>query len=76
MNNGPQGFHHRHRVVVLPDVAAEVDADGAALQAVMDELENRGIVGPANGAEPREILMDLDGGGADGRGKAVAGVEA
>jgi DNA segregation ATPase FtsK/SpoIIIE, S-DNA-T family len=39
---------------------------------VMDELENRGIVGPANGAEPREILMDLDGGGADGRGKSVA----
>jgi S-DNA-T family DNA segregation ATPase FtsK/SpoIIIE len=34
---------------------------------VMDELENRGIVGPSNGAEPREILMDLDGGGADGR---------
>ena len=40
---------------------------------VMDELENRGIVGPANGAEPREILMDLDGGGADGRPKAAAG---
>jgi S-DNA-T family DNA segregation ATPase FtsK/SpoIIIE len=34
---------------------------------VMDELENRGIVGPSNGAEPREILLDLDGGGADGR---------
>jgi S-DNA-T family DNA segregation ATPase FtsK/SpoIIIE len=40
---------------------------------VMDELENRGIVGPANGAEPREILMDLDGGGADGRPKTTAG---
>jgi S-DNA-T family DNA segregation ATPase FtsK/SpoIIIE len=34
---------------------------------IMDELENRGIVGPSNGAEPREILIDLDGGGADGR---------
>jgi S-DNA-T family DNA segregation ATPase FtsK/SpoIIIE len=33
---------------------------------IMDELENRGIVGPSNGAEPREILIDLDGGGADG----------
>jgi S-DNA-T family DNA segregation ATPase FtsK/SpoIIIE len=39
---------------------------------VMDELENRGIVGPANGAEPREILLDLDGGGADGRPKTSA----
>lgn len=36
---------------------------------VMDELENRGLVGPANGAEPREILIDLDGGGADGNPK-------
>jgi len=26
----------------------------------MDELENRGLVGPSNGAEPREILIDLD----------------
>jgi S-DNA-T family DNA segregation ATPase FtsK/SpoIIIE len=33
---------------------------------IMDELEGRGIVGPSNGAEPREILIDLDGGGADG----------
>lgn len=39
---------------------------------VMDELENRGIVGPANGAEPREILLDLDGGGADGNPKTSA----
>jgi S-DNA-T family DNA segregation ATPase FtsK/SpoIIIE len=36
---------------------------------IMDELENRGIVGPSNGAEPRDILIDLDGGGADGAGK-------
>jgi len=33
---------------------------------IMDELELRGIVGPSNGAEPRDILIDLDGGGADG----------
>jgi S-DNA-T family DNA segregation ATPase FtsK/SpoIIIE len=33
---------------------------------IMDELENRGIVGESKGAEPREILIDLDGGGADG----------
>ena len=26
----------------------------------MDELENRGIVGPSKGAEPRDILIDLD----------------
>src|SRR5690349_4816851 len=38
---------------------------------VMDELENRGIVGPANGAEPRDILIDLDGGGADGNPQTV-----
>ncbi len=36
---------------------------------IMDELENRGIVGPSNGAEPRDILIDLDGGGADGGGQ-------
>jgi S-DNA-T family DNA segregation ATPase FtsK/SpoIIIE len=34
---------------------------------IMDELENRGVVGPSKGAEPRDILIDLDGGGADGR---------
>jgi DNA segregation ATPase FtsK/SpoIIIE, S-DNA-T family len=36
---------------------------------IMDELENRGIVGPGKGAEPRDILIDLDGTGADGRGQ-------
>ena len=39
---------------------------------LMDELEDRGIVGPAVGNEPREILIDLDGTGADGRGQGVA----
>lgn len=38
---------------------------------IMDELENRGIVGPSNGAEPRDILIDLDGGGADGGGQSA-----
>jgi tetratricopeptide (TPR) repeat protein/ribosomal protein S25 len=33
---------------------------------IMDELEERGIVGPNKGAEPRDILIDLDGGGAVG----------
>jgi len=33
---------------------------------IMDELENRGIVGPSNGAEPRDILIDLDGEGHNG----------
>lgn len=28
---------------------------------IMDELENRGIVGPARGSDPREILVDMDG---------------
>lgn len=28
---------------------------------IMDELESRGIVGPAKGSEPRDILIDLDG---------------
>jgi S-DNA-T family DNA segregation ATPase FtsK/SpoIIIE len=36
---------------------------------IMDELENRGIVGPSKGAEPRDILIDLDGQGADGQPK-------
>jgi S-DNA-T family DNA segregation ATPase FtsK/SpoIIIE len=35
---------------------------------IMDEIEDRGIVGPSKGAEPRDILIDLDGEGADGRG--------
>ncbi len=33
---------------------------------MMDILEDRGIIGPARGAEPREILIDLDGQGHDG----------
>ena len=33
---------------------------------IMDELEGRGIVGPSKGAEPRDILIDLDGEGHDG----------
>ena len=37
---------------------------------IMDELENRGIVGPSKGAEPRDILIDLDGGGMDGSDSA------
>ena len=36
---------------------------------IMDELEGRGIVGPSKGAEPRDILIDLDGEGADGAGQ-------
>jgi len=32
---------------------------------IMDELENRGIVGPGKGAEPRDILIDLDGNGTE-----------
>src|ERR1051326_4366561 len=38
---------------------------------IMDELENRGLVGPSKGAEPRDILIDLDGGGADGQGQGL-----
>ena len=37
---------------------------------IMDELENRGIVGPSKGAEPRDILIDLDGQGHDGSDSA------
>jgi S-DNA-T family DNA segregation ATPase FtsK/SpoIIIE len=33
---------------------------------IMDELEQRGIVGPNKGAEPRDILIDLDEEGYDG----------
>jgi S-DNA-T family DNA segregation ATPase FtsK/SpoIIIE len=40
---------------------------------IMDELENRGIVGPSKGAEPRDILIDLDGNGADGGGEPSHG---
>jgi DNA segregation ATPase FtsK/SpoIIIE, S-DNA-T family len=38
---------------------------------LLDVLEDRGYVGPANGAKPRDILIDLDGTGADGRGQEV-----
>jgi DNA segregation ATPase FtsK/SpoIIIE, S-DNA-T family len=40
---------------------------------IMDELEDRGIVGPSKGAEPRDILIDLDGAGADGAAAERAG---
>jgi len=36
---------------------------------IMDELENRGIVGPSKGAEPRDVLIDLDVEGVDGPGE-------
>ncbi len=38
---------------------------------LMDELEDRGIVGPSKGAEPRDILIDLDGTGYDGGGQEM-----
>lgn len=38
---------------------------------LMDELEDRGVVGPSKGAEPRDILMDLDGEGYDGGGQQM-----
>jgi DNA segregation ATPase FtsK/SpoIIIE-like protein len=38
---------------------------------IMDELENRGIVGPSKGAEPRDILIGVDGGGADDEPPAI-----
>jgi DNA segregation ATPase FtsK/SpoIIIE, S-DNA-T family len=38
---------------------------------IMDELEGRGIVGPSKGAEPRDILIDLDGQGHDGGDQAL-----
>ncbi len=43
---------------------------------IMDELEVRGIVGPSKGAEPRDILIDLDGGGADGNPATTGGESA
>ncbi len=33
---------------------------------LLDVLEDRGVVGPSNGAKPRDVLLDLDGTGADG----------
>ena len=38
---------------------------------LMDELEDRGVVGPSKGAEPRDILLDLDGQGYDGSGQSM-----
>ncbi|MFM7816163.1 MAG: DNA translocase FtsK 4TM domain-containing protein [Verrucomicrobiota bacterium] len=38
---------------------------------LLDCLEDRGIVGPAKGAEPRDILVDLDGEGYDGNGQQM-----
>ncbi len=38
---------------------------------LMDELEDRGIVGPSKGAEPRDILLDLEGGGYDGGNQSL-----
>jgi S-DNA-T family DNA segregation ATPase FtsK/SpoIIIE len=39
---------------------------------IMDELERRGIVGPSKGAEPRDILIDLEGTGADAHGQHLS----
>jgi S-DNA-T family DNA segregation ATPase FtsK/SpoIIIE len=38
---------------------------------LMDELEDRGVVGPSKGAEPRDILLDLDNQGYDGGGQSM-----
>jgi len=38
---------------------------------LLDTLEDRGIVGPSKGAEPRDILIDLDGQGYDGGGQQM-----
>jgi DNA segregation ATPase FtsK/SpoIIIE, S-DNA-T family len=38
---------------------------------IMDELEDMGVIGPSNGAKPRDILIDLDGEGHDGGGKHI-----
>ncbi|HAB16751.1 MAG TPA: DNA translocase FtsK [Verrucomicrobiota bacterium] len=38
---------------------------------LLDTLEDRGVVGPSKGAEPRDILIDLDGQGFDGGGQQM-----
>ncbi len=38
---------------------------------IMDQLEDLGIVGPSKGAEPRDILIDLEGEGMDGGGQQL-----
>ena len=38
---------------------------------LMDMLEERGIVGPPRGSDPREILVDLDGGIPENRGSGL-----
>ena len=37
----------------------------------LDQLEERGYVGPSKGAEPRDILIDMDGQGYDGGGQSM-----
>ena len=38
---------------------------------LLDILEDRGVVGPSKGAEPRDVLLDLDGQGYDGGGQSM-----
>ncbi|MEN9676937.1 MAG: hypothetical protein RIS76_2833 [Verrucomicrobiota bacterium] len=38
---------------------------------LLDVLEDRGVVGPSKGAEPRDLLIDLDGQGYDGGGQSM-----
>ena len=38
---------------------------------LLDVLEDRGVVGPSKGAEPRDVLIDLDGQGYDGGGQSM-----
>ena len=55
-------------LVVHPGLFRKLRIGYSRAARIMDELENRGIVGPSKGAEPRDILIDLDGQGADGGG--------
>ena len=40
MNDGPEGFHHGYRVLMLPDISSKVQAGGPFLHAIIDKFED------------------------------------
>ena len=45
---------------IIPEGGSKASKSEKLRRDTMEELEDRGIVGPENGSSPREIMVDLD----------------
>ena len=70
-NFDPLGIHTGDSIVVCPSQSLSDGEYQMLRNGAIKIVEACGIVGECNGAEPREILIDLDGGGADGGGQGA-----